>query len=75
MTPELWRCVGPFAGGAALDDLRKVLDDGTQPERQAAALALSASPDPAAAELLGSAPELKRLVDTRAIDWERLQAE
>ena len=32
-----------------LDDLKRVLDKGTEPERAAAALALSRSPDPAAA--------------------------
>ena len=25
VAPELWRCVGPFAEGAALDDLARVL--------------------------------------------------
>ena len=36
VSPELWRCVGPFASGALLDDLARVLDSGTPPERAAA---------------------------------------
>ena len=42
VSPELWRCVGPHATGAALQDLEKVLKQGTEPERKAAALALRA---------------------------------
>lgn len=72
VTPELWRCVGPFAEGPMLDDLARALASDVQREQQAAALALAASPDTKAAALLASAPELKRLVESRAIDWNRL---
>jgi hypothetical protein len=51
---EIWRCVGPFAEGAALDDLARVLRSSEALERQAAARALSACPDKKAAELLSS---------------------
>ena len=49
---EIWRCVGPFAEGAALDDLARVLASSEAPERRAAALALAACPHPRAAQLL-----------------------
>ncbi len=49
VSPELWRCVGPHATGAMLQDLERVLKKGTEPERKAAALSLRGSPDPAAA--------------------------
>jgi hypothetical protein len=44
VTPELWRCVGPFADEAvALSALERVLTTGSDLERQAATLALSAN--------------------------------
>ena len=49
---EMWRCVGPFAEGEALEDLARVLRSAEPGERQAAALALSVCPDPRAAQLL-----------------------
>ncbi len=40
--PELGRCVGPWADGAARDDLARVLRNGDAAERQAAQAALAA---------------------------------
>jgi hypothetical protein len=54
---EIWRCVGPFAEGSALDDLARVLRSSETLERRAAALALSTCPDPRAAQLLSSYSE------------------
>ena len=70
VSPELWRCVGPHAVGAALQDLEKVLKQGTEPERQAAALALRASPDGSAAAVLQRDPGLARLVGEGKLSWE-----
>jgi hypothetical protein len=70
VSPELWRCVGPHAVGAALQDLEKVLKQGTEPERKAAALALRASPDASAATLLQRDPGLARLVGEGKLSWE-----
>jgi hypothetical protein len=72
ISPELWRCVGPFATGAMLDDLKRVLDKGTEPERAAAALALSRSPDAAAAALLGTQPDLQRALAEGRLSWRAL---
>ena len=44
VSPELWRCVGPWADDAARDDLARVLRTGNAAERQAARSALSAAP-------------------------------
>ena len=52
VSPELWRCVGPFADRRALADLERVLETGAAAERSAAALALSASNEPAARAIL-----------------------
>ena len=70
---EIWRCVGPFARGAALGDLERVLASGSVVEQQAAALALSASPDPAAAELLQRCPAIAADAAGGRLTWAVLQ--
>ncbi len=70
---EIWRCVGPFAEGGALDDLARVLERGEPVEKRAAALALSACPDRRAAELLARAPELAQDIAGRRLSWATLQ--
>jgi hypothetical protein len=72
VSPELWRCVGPFARGDMLRDLGRVLEKGSDPERAAAALALSASPDPAATGLLWAYPELSIAVNENKVSWHAL---
>ena len=72
ISPELWRCVGPHARGDMLADLRRVLEKGTDPERAAAALALSISPDPAASELLWEYPELSVAVSNHKLSWQAI---
>lgn len=75
VTPELWRCVGPFARGEMLEDLARVADTGTPLERDAALLALHASPDPAAADVLARhAAAARRIADGR-LDWNTLVAD
>jgi len=70
---EIWRCVGPFAEGGALEDLARVLERGEPVERRAAALALAACPDRRAAELLKKAPALARDIADRRLSWATLQ--
>jgi hypothetical protein len=72
VSPELWRCVGPFAAGSMLADLARVLEKGIEPERMAAALALSRSPDPEATVLLRSYPELAAAVSEDQVSWRSL---
>ncbi|MBA2594793.1 MAG: EboA domain-containing protein [Gammaproteobacteria bacterium] len=67
VSPELWRCVGPYAMGGMVGDLGRVLEKGTDPERAAAALALSRSPDPAAAALLRTHPELSAAIAEKRV--------
>jgi hypothetical protein len=52
VSPELWRCIGPFASGPLLADLARVLEQGTPPERLAALQALRACPQAEARDLL-----------------------
>lgn len=72
ISPELWRCVGPYARGEILRDLGRVLEKGTDPERTAAALALASSPDPAATGLLWAYPELSIAVNENKVSWRML---
>jgi len=72
VSPELWRCVGPYADVEALADLQRVLASGSAAERKAAVLALAACPDPKARELLASAPELAAALDRGELSWSRL---
>lgn len=72
VSPELWRCVGPFASGALLADLERALDRGSAAERTAAVLALSAAPDPNASLLLDRHARLRDTVSARGLGWATL---
>jgi len=69
---EIWRCVGPFADDAGIKDLARVLSSGAERERRAAALALSACPDPNAAKLLSGVPALTREIASKTLNWTSL---
>ena len=70
VSPELWRCVAPFADDAMLADLEKVLTTGTEVEQAAAALSLRSCPHPRAKALLAGRPAL-------GVEWtwERIASE
>ncbi len=70
---EIWRCVGPFAEGRALDDLARVLERGEPVERRAAALALASSPDRRAAKMLEDVPALAGDIAGKRLTWATLQ--
>jgi len=73
VSPELWRCVGPFATTPeVLADLSHVLKSETTPERAAGALALAASPSEEAQRLLANAPDLARKIESGALSWNTL---
>jgi hypothetical protein len=74
VTPELWRCLGPFAEGILLDDLERLATSKEEGERRAAALALSASPDRRAPTVLAKIPDEARLVKAGSLSWDSLAA-
>jgi hypothetical protein len=74
VSPELWRCVGRYADSAAIADLQRVLEAGTAPERQAAALALADSPNLAAGKVLASDRSLQRAVASGTFTWNSIGA-
>ena len=57
VSPELWRCVGPFADDQALQDLARVLDQGDAEQRAAAKEALGRCPRPEAKPILAAHQE------------------
>jgi hypothetical protein len=72
VSPELWRCVGPVADNAAVEDLAKVLREGSEAERQGAALALASSPHSSAGDLLSKHPDLASALRTGRVSWASL---
>ncbi len=74
VSPELWRCVGPFAAGPVLADFRRLLERGTVTEQQAATLALRDATDQDAARLLELHTALARDGRERSLNWQRLAA-
>ena len=69
VSPELWRCVGPFACGPLMADLARVLDSGSPPERAAAVLALRSAADPEAHPLLARHAAWCDAVLARGVGW------
>ena len=80
LSPEAWRCVGPFAdsdvagGEQALLAMEMALN-GTLPERRGAALGLWASPGKKGHERLRArAPELVSSLENGTLSWENYDA-
>lgn len=72
VSPELWRCVGPFAAGPMLDDLRRALEQGTHMEQAAAMLALQQSADAGARALMQTMPALSAAAGAGELSWQSL---
>lgn len=72
VTPELWRCVGPFAQNESLDDLNKVLSTGGVLEQEAAALALTSCPESKAIIMLETRPDLQTAIANGALTWDSI---
>ncbi len=70
--PELWRCVGPYATPAMLDDLSKVIQSDLTEERQAGLLALAASSAPAARSMLDTFPTERSAIADGSLTWDSL---
>lgn len=68
--PELWRCVRPELTPGAFDDLKQVLQQGSDLEKQAAALSLANSSDPVSCELLKTIPEIQKQIEEGTLNWE-----
>lgn len=74
ISPELWRCVGPFAEGNTLEALQIALSSDDPSEHRAAVLAISASPSVDAAALLTPYHESVAAVSAGTLTWDTLHS-
>ncbi|GIV34494.1 MAG: hypothetical protein KatS3mg031_2029 [Chitinophagales bacterium] len=70
VTPELWRPVAPFLDSLLLNDVKRLLEQGSPLEKQAAALALLSAKFPEAKALIKD--ELKQEVEQKKITWQHI---
>ena len=69
ISPELWRCVVPFAEEKEIATLAAILRDGSENESAGAALALAESRSPSATAALAAKPDLAAAVKDGRITW------
>ncbi len=69
ITPEIWRCVGPFAEGDMIADLERVAGSPDPRERSAAALALTASASPEAEAILAKLADETAGIEAGTLHW------
>ena len=72
ISPELWRCVAPFASEHDVQTLSDILRGGTRAERIGAALALSECPLPSARAALSSEAEISAAIQKNGLTWASL---
>lgn len=72
VTPELWRCVGPFAAPDMLNDLKRASQSSNANEHAGAMLALSQCPLPEAASLLAAYPATTKTIANGELTWDSL---
>ena len=72
INPFLWRFTSKFLDEGLLQDLKKVLFEGSLREKQAAALTLVQSGSASASELLKSYPELWTAINNNELTWANL---
>ena len=73
VSPELWRCVGPFARKEDIADLVRVLKSRNKNEVAAAALALSECSLPEAQRMLERVPDLVNDITDKRITWDTIE--
>jgi hypothetical protein len=75
INPFLWRFTSKFLDEGLVDDLKKVLSEGTLREKQAAALTLVDSGLSSASELMKSYPEFLQAIKNNQLSWANLAPE
>jgi len=73
VSPELWRCVGPFARPKDVADIAQLLETGDPVETSAAALALSECQLSEAREALSRAPGLSEAIKAKRLTWDTIE--
>jgi len=74
VTPELWRCVGPFATHDMLPDLKRASQSNNINEHLGAMLALSQCPLPEAGTLMADYPATASSIANGKLTWNDLAA-
>jgi len=69
INPYLWRFTSKFLDEGLMNDLKKVLFEGSLREKQAAALTLIQSDSDSATEFLKSYPELLKAIKNNELNW------
>ena len=69
VSPEFWRPVAKFMDNTLLADLKKLLTEGTDLEKQAAALVCLESPNTEAKTLLTQYPDLQNQAEQQNFTW------
>lgn len=72
VNPQLWRFTSKFMEDGLLHDLRKVFQEGSLREKQAAALTVYRSDYLPAKELLENHPELLDAIEKKGLNWSSL---
>ena len=70
VSPQLWRCVGPFINERIFPDIERLFHSENTAEREAAALACWDSQFPPAKEILNKNAELKSAIEDGSLTWE-----
>lgn len=75
VSPELWRCVGPFIRDQYAEEIQKVLDHPDKTHKQAALLALMSSSYSGKDKLLANHQDLVSEIEEENIDWDDIGKE
>lgn len=75
VSPELWRCVGPFINDECVDDIQKVLDHPDKTHKQAAIMALMSSDYSGKDELLKNHWDLMNEIKETNLSWDDIGKE
>lgn len=76
VSPELWRCIGPFATGEFMDDFERVAGVGNETEKKAIALALATAPaSPQKDKVSASLSQYQQAIEDGTLTWEAIAEE
>lgn len=72
VSPELWRCFGPFMDEKLFGDIRRLLQGNDPYREEAAVLACCDSRYPGAREILEACPELAEKAASGELSWDKI---
>lgn len=75
VSPELWRCVGPYASGPMIGDMQRALESTDSRESMSGLMALLTCPDADHQSLRRRFPAHCKKIDDGFMNWEKLGKE